>query len=556
MSPPTSLRTQVAIIGAGPAGLVLALELGRRGIACALIEEDEGPARFPKANATTARTMEHYRRLGLSNRIRQTGLPADFPQDIAYFTRFSGHELARLPGLTRAQAQGRRAGHDDRWPTPEPLHRAQQMFIEPVLMDAVRRHASVNLHLRTRATGLERLSNSVIVHAEAVEGGPALAIEADYVVGCEGPRSLVREAIGSRYEGLREEDRDFMGGRMLSIYFRSDDFYRVSNKPASWQYWALNPERRALAMSLDGRALFSTAVQLAPGQTPDHAFADHCLEQAMGAGFRREIIGCSPWTAGYMLVADAFVEALDPPRLFLAGDAAHLFTPTGGQGYNTAVDDAANLAWKLAAACRGWGGPALLRSYEAERLPIARRNTRFARTMAESIGRLPVPPHIEATDTHGEQARTELSRRLLEHARSEFDIPGIHLGVFYGGSPLIGPSPDEAPADDWYHYRPHATPGARAPHLWLSDEVALFDRFGPEFTLLCLGRADPAAATRALVQARQQGMPLDALNLGDDTARDLYGADYVLVRPDHHVAWRGNELTAAFERVLARSTGH
>jgi len=551
----TRLRTRVAIVGAGPAGMVLAIELGRRGVPCMLIDEDEQPPRFPKANATTARSMEHFRRLGFSDRIRAQGLPSDFPQDIAYFTRYAGPELARLPGLTREQAQNRRAAHDDRWPTPEPLHRGQQMLIEPVLLDEVKRYPSVMLQLGTRVSAVERLSAGGLVQCESAARGQPFEIEADYVVGCDGPRSRVREALGIRYEGLREDDRDFMGGRMLTVYFRAPAFYATTGKQRSWQYWAVNRECRGLTISIDGQDQIACALQLPSGVAPSREFAERGLIATMGKPFDFEIIGISEWTAGYMLVAERFADESPQPRLLLAGDAAHLFTPTGGQGYNTAVDDAVNLGWKLAAVCQGWGGPSLLASYQAERQPIARRNTRFSYAMAESIGRLPLPEHLEFDTEEGRAARAVLGERLAEHARREFDIPGIHLGIFYADSPLIGLDASHAPDDDWYAYRPHATPGARAPHLWVDEQRALFDCFGRDFTLLCLDGADHAAAATVSLRARQAGVPLEAVQVAGATARELYGANHVLIRPDHHVGWRGDRLPQDFEQLLARARG-
>ncbi len=553
------MRTRVAIVGAGPAGMVLAIELGRRGVDCVLIDEDIRPPRFPKANATTARSMEHFRRLGLSARIRGLGLPPDFPQDVAYFTRYTTHELARLPGLTREEARLRRAQHDDRWPTPEPLHRGQQMLIEPVLLDEVKRHASIRLALGWRIDTVVPHATGAVVSGESTSGGEPIRIEADYVVGCDGPRSRVREALDIRYEGLREDDRDFMGGRMLTVYYRSPGFYAASGQRNAWQYWAVNRECRGLTISIDGREELACALQCPQGVQPSIEFAERGLTATMGAPFEREILGMSEWTAGYMLVAERFTDLSPEPRLFLAGDAAHLFTPTGGQGYNTAVDDAVNLGWKLAARCLGWGGPRLLASYQAERQPIARRNTRFSYAMAESIGRLPVPEYLEEDSAAGRQARAVLGERLSDHARREFDIPGIHLGVFYADSPVIGASPftipADVPADDWHHYRPHATPGARAPHLWVDGERALYDCFGRDFTLLCLGNANSVEARSAVTAARQAGVPIDLLELDHELARQLYDAPYVLVRPDHHIGWRGHALADDFERVLALACG-
>lgn len=552
----TAARTRVAIIGAGPAGIITAIELGRRGVPVTVLEEDVDPPRMPKANATTARTMEHYRRLGFSRAIRSLGLPADYRQDVAYFTRFATHELARLPGSTRGDAERIRAGATSRWPTPEPLHRAQQMFIEPVLLAEARKYSSIDLRLGWRALKIGRAGPATLIEAVRVSDNATLEIKSDYLVGCEGPRSLTRDFMGVEYSGLREEEREFLGGRMLSIYFDSPAFYAQCGHAPAWQYWAFNPQRRGIVVAIDGYSQFGAAVQLARGQVPTETFASECLGLAMGRSFPHRIIGTAQWTAGYTLVAERLQDESAEPRSFLVGDSAHLFTPTGGQGYNTAVDDAANLGWKLAAVCQGWGGSLLLQTYEAERKPIAHRNTQFARAMAESIGRLPVPPHIEDATKAGEQARQELGLRLRQHAEREFDIPGIHLGVIYSDSPIVANEGLPPPSDDPHRYVPNTTPGARAPHVWVSDDVSLFDRFGRDFTLVCAGRGDTDNVSPLMVAARGMRLPCEVIHERSDEVRDIYGFDYVLVRPDHHIAWRGNAMPDDCRSLLKQVTGH
>ena len=546
-------RTRVLIVGGGPAGLITAIELGRRGVACVLLEDDTGPPQFPKANATTSRTMEHYRRLGFAHEIRALGLPEDYPQDIAYFTRYTGWELARLPGLTRRQAAAAREEARSRWPTPEPLHRVQQMYIEAVLRKHAMQWSAASVRFGWRALGIERDAGALRVAAEGAGGRHA--IECDYLVGCDGPRSLVRDALGVEYEGWAGEARDFMGGRMLALYLRSPAFYEIVSGGSAWQYWAVNRERRGFIAAIDGRGLLVFYAQLPPGEPASEAFARAALAGATGREFPFELLGIGAWTAGFTLVAQRFHDRPEAPRAFLAGDAAHLFTPTGGQGYNTAVDDASNLGWKLAAACAGWGGPRLLASYDAERRPIAQRNTGFARAMADSIGIIAIPPELEADSPAGAECRRAMGARLLDHCRREFDIPGVHFGVFHGGSPIVAGDGTPAPVDEWHRYTPHGTPGARAPHLWLEDGVSIFDRMGMDFTLLVLqaGREPDARALRDA--AGRRAVPLKVLDVRSGGARDIYGADLVLVRPDRHVAWRGNRAPADPAVMLARVTG-
>lgn len=545
-------RTRVVIIGGGPAGLVLAIELGRRGVPCVVLEEDAGPPDFPKANATTSRTMEHYRRLGFAAEIRALGLPEDYPQDITYFTRYTRHELARLKGRSRREAVEARESADSRWPTPEPLHRAQQMYIEVVLRTHAQQWPAVDLRLGWRGERVETRGDGVSVEARQLATGAIERIEADYAVGCDGARSVVRDALGIRFEGLAGEERPWMGGRMLATYFRAPAFYSIVRAERSWQYWAINLERRAAACAIDGHGLFVLHVQLPRGEKGSLAYARESLALTAGVEFPHEILGIEEWMAGYTLVAERFGD----DRVFLAGDAAHLFTPTAGQGYNTSVDDASNLGWKLAAVCQGWGGPRLLASYERERRPIAQRNTRFAREMADSIGRMPLPETLEDENPVGDTARAELGERLYRHAAAEFDVPGIHFGMWYGISPIVAEADSEPPVDDPYRYVPSACPGARAPHVWLADGASIFDRFGRDFTLLRLGRGRTPDTGRLEAAASERGVPLRVLDVESDEARDVYARDLVLVRPDQHIAWRGNAPPADAGALWARVTGH
>jgi 2-polyprenyl-6-methoxyphenol hydroxylase-like FAD-dependent oxidoreductase len=495
--------------------------------------------------------MEHYRRLGFAPEIRALGLPLDHPQDIAYFTRYATHEMARVPWRSRREAIAAREEANSRWPTPEPLHRTQQMYIEPVLMRQAERWPAVDLRFGWRMVEMHAGVEGASATLEEIATGRRETIDCEYIVGADGPRSIVRESAGIGYQGWSGEERDFMGGRMLALYFRSRDFYDLVPARRCWQYWAVNRERRSFLCSIDGESLLVYHTQLPRGEEPTEALARKSLALSTGRDFPIELIGTATWTAGFTLVAERYADRHG--RVFVAGDAAHLFTPTGGQGYNTAVDDCANLGWKLAAACQGWGGPALLATYEIERKPIGHRNTGFARAMADSIGRMEIPANLEEETPEGARSRAALGQRLVEHCNREFDIPGIHFGVYYGGSPIVCDDGTPPPADDWHRYVPHATPGARAPHLWVNEGVSLFDRFGRDLTLLRLGGANCDASGFATA-ARRRGAAIDVVDVPLLEARDLYGRDLVLVRPDHHVAWRGNtppgDPQAVVDRVL------
>jgi 2-polyprenyl-6-methoxyphenol hydroxylase-like FAD-dependent oxidoreductase len=545
------LPTEVSVLiaGGGPFGLMLANELGRRGVSVLLVDPKEGTTRNVQANATQARTMEHYRRLGFADEVRALGMPADFPTDIAYFTRFARHELARfsLPSARNARQLVRTLSGS--WSAAELPHRCNQKFIEPVLRRHAERLAGVSVRYGWRMTRFEALENEVRVRVEPEAGGPSRTVRASYLVGADGPRSPTRQALGIRYTGETGVTRDFVGGRMYAVYCRIPAFYRDIPHAPAWMNVSFNRERRCFMPAVDGRQEFAFHTQLKPhedeGRVSDESAAG-MVRQAIGAPLAVEVLARDTWTAGHSLVAERFGAG----RVFIGGDAAHLFTPTGGLGYNTAVEDAVNLGWKLAAVLKGQAAPRLLASYDAERRPLAVRNTSYAKAFADSLGIEP-PREIEEETAAGEAARRQAGEYLARHGAAEFNIPGITFGGRYDDSPAIVPDGSAPPPDRPNVYVPTACPGGRPPHLWLADERSLFDAFGFEWTLLRLGKADGAGFERA---ARELGLDLAVLDLRTEEARELYGAELALIRPDQMVAWRGDGDSAA-ESVLARLTG-
>jgi hypothetical protein len=315
-------------------------------------------------------------------------------------------------------------------------------------------------------------------------------------------------------------------------------------------HFTFNRDRRAFMAAVDGRGEFAFHTQLRPHEDEasiSDAAARAMFEAAVGAPMAdAEVLSRQSWTAGYALVAEHFQAG----RVFLGGDAAHLFTPTGGLGYNTAVEDAVNLGWKLAATLKQHAGPGLLASYDAERRPVAIRNTSYARDFADSLGSREAEPELEDDTPAGAAARRRAGEWLNAHARAEFNIPGITFGARYDGSPVIVPDGTLPPPDAPNAYVPTACPGGRAPHLWLPDGRSLFDTFGFEWTLLRLGSASGAAFAHA---AARLGLDLRVVDVPQ--ARELYAADLALIRPDQVVAWRGSTDDQATP-VLARVLGY
>ncbi len=545
-------HSQVLIAGGGPCGLMLANELGRRGIRATLVDLKPGTAFNPQANATQARTMEHYRRLGFADEVRSLGLPPDFPTDIAYFTRFAGYELARFSLPSAREAKKMVSSLSGSWSAAELPHRVSQKFVEQVL----RRHAEalpgISVNYGWRMVEFRETAQGAELDVERADGSQRCTLSGDYLVAADGPRSLVRNRFGFRWTGETGVVRDFFGGRMYAIYVSAPDFYRVVPHPPAWMNVTFNRYRRAFMATVDGKGQFAFHTQLRAHEDEARVTTEGAkamFRQGVGVELPVEVLSCDTWTAGHALVAEHFQRG----RVFLGGDAVHLFTPAGGLGYNTAVEDAVNLGWKLAAVIRGWAGAKLLESYEAERRPLALRNTGYAKRFAESLGNYEPVPEIEQPDAAGAAARAAAGAYLEAHGRAEFNIPGITFGGRYDGSPVIAADGTAPPSDAANQYVPSACPGGRPPHLWLPDGSSLYDHFGFEFTLLRLGPR-PCAADPFAAAAERAGVELRITDVPHPEARDLYRADLALIRPDQIVAWRGNDASQA-KYVLALATG-
>jgi 2-polyprenyl-6-methoxyphenol hydroxylase-like FAD-dependent oxidoreductase len=552
-SSPLPAQTDVIIAGGGPCGLMLANELGRRAITAVLVDPKPGTAFNPQANATQARTMEHYRRLGFADEVRALGMPPDYPTDIAYFTRFAKYELARFKLPSAREARRVVASLSGSWSAAELPHRISQKFVEQVLRRHAERLPGVSLHYGWRLLRFTDHGTHVDAEIERVADGRQQTVRGAYLVGADGARSLVRRHFGFHYTGETGVVRDFFGGRMYAIYLRTPRFYDAVGHAPAWMNVTFNADRRAFMAAVDGGSEFAFHTQLRDHEDETRitqADARAMFQAAVGKSVDVEILAVGTWTAGHALVAERFQQG----RVFLGGDAVHLFTPTGGLGYNTAIEDAVNLGWKLAAAIKGSGSATLLETYELERKPLAVRNTAYARGFADSLGTFKAAPELERDSPAGAAARRVAGEYLDAHARKEFNIPGITFGGRYDGSPAIVADGTAPPPDTPNAYVPTACPGGRAPHLWLPDGRSLYDTFGFEWTLLRLGREPPAAdAFRAA--AADIGMDLTTVNLPLEEARDLYAADLALIRPDQIVAWRGNDAESNAADIVRAAAG-
>lgn len=541
----------VLIVGGGPVGMGLALHIQHLGVASMLVEKGSGPLRHPRGNSHNSRTMELYRRLGLSKQIRRLGMPQDHPTDVGYFSTLSGYELARLrmPSEHEKQLALFQAAPTDQ--IAEPIFRCNQMFVEEFLFNQVRTAKDVDCKFGWELVDWKEVGDHVEAVIMEVASSREKRVSCAYLVGCDGGQSAVRKRLDVRYSGKPYREQAYAGGLTASTYIRAPALYERAIRDRCWQYSIVNPSVRSNIVTLNGKDefLFSTRLKSRSDES-ERAAIHRQLIMSIGTEVEYKYVSHFLWTAGQALVADHYGRG----RVLMAGDAVHLFTPQGGFGMNTGMDDASNLGWKLAALVGGWGGPGLLPSYEHERRPVAIRNTNAAQGMARHIGEIPVEDTLLDSSPAGEWARKRTGS-TLSGLTEEFASIGIQLGARYQNSNIIFGDAGAAPADHAHEYIPSSIPGGRAPHIWLEpNSKSLYDLLGNGFSLLCLSRSERDG--RAFAEAaNRMRLPLKIISISRSEARDLYGVDFALLRPDNYVAWRGNEIPEDCEKVLAQVSG-
>ena len=531
------MDTQVLIVGAGPVGLTLAVDLGRRGIRCILIERKEAPQRLPKMERCNARTMEIFRRMGLAGRMRAAGLPADVPMDVFIVTSLVDPPLLRLPYPSVAQAKAEIAARNDGTLPLEPYQLISQYTVEPLLKSVA--DADPNITVRYGCEFVSFAQDAERVTAEIVnESGKPETIAAQYMAGCDGGASTVRKQLGIALQGE---------GNILQLrqaLFRCDELFGRIPIGRGRHYHVVDTQATQLILQDDTRHFTLHSVV----EKDEDMAAMFEKTVAMPLNYEMQWVG--EWRQN-LLLAERYGEG----RVFLAGDAVHLVIPTGGLGMNSGVGDAVDLAWKLAATLKGWGGPELLKSYEIERRPVGRNNVAASRYA--SSGRRKWRGEIRAgmpyDKPEGATERARLAAIADVEQRKSNEMIGAELGYFYV-SPLIASEP-ETPPYDFIEYTPSTLPGVRLPHVWLEGGTAMQDKIGDGYTLLRLGgtKSDTAGLAKAFAAL---GAPFTALDVPDAAARDVYGRDLILLRPDMHIMWRGHAAPDNPQRLAAMATGY
>jgi len=526
-------KASVVIVGAGPVGLTLAIDLASRGIDVAVVElRRAGELPNVKCNQVSARSIEIFRRLEITKKIRETGLPAEYRNDISCCIAATRIELSRIVIPSRAGRGRGETGADSWWPTPELPHRINQLFLEPLLFAHAAAQPRIRIFNRTKFEELSHNEHGVSAVASDLDSGKRISISCKYLVGCDGGRSTVRHIIGAEFSGTP------IVQRVQSTYFSAPTLISLLPGKPAWMYLAFNPRRCGTMMAIDGKERWLIHNFLYNEEPEfDSVDRDWAIREILGVGpeFQYEVISKEDWI-GRRLVADRFQDR----RVFICGDAAHLWIPHAGYGMNAGIADAANLAWMLAAALKGWAAPDIVNAYQSERQPITEQVSRFAFNMSQqnSQQRREISADIERDDSIGEAVRATVGKQAYDLYVQQQCCGGLNFGYFYESSPVIAYDGEQHPAYTMGQFTSSTVPGCRTPHFWLRDGRSLYDTLGQDFTLI---RFDPAIHVSGIVEAAEQrNVPLSILDVDEPEAQTLYARKLVLVRPDQHVAWRGD----------------
>jgi 2-polyprenyl-6-methoxyphenol hydroxylase-like FAD-dependent oxidoreductase len=546
-----SVDVEVLVAGGGPVGLTLGSDLAWRGRQCMVVESRSGPTTHPKATLLGARSMEYFRRWGLDDAIFTGALPPEENYWIVFCTRLAGRELHRFASPSISEVRKRPSGAEERWPelawSPYGKTQIGQQNLEPVLLEFAKSQPRLDLRQGWSLVSFEDKGDCVESVIQNTSGGAQARVKSRYLVGCDGGSSGVRKALGIPFGGRGPWRSN------VSFFFRSPDFLRTHGKGVGNLYFVFAPDSFGVFTGIDGRELWNYQLYfLDPAKKTETVDAADALYRAVGKPFDFELLRTTHWQH-HQSVAMRWRKG----NVFLAGDAAHLFAPTGGVGMNTGIADACDLSWKLAAVLAAWGGEGLLDSYEAERRPVAWRNSQRSMTNSDTIDFVmqQVPNGIEEDGPEGEAKRARLTQDIRWMAR-QFNSAGAHLGHRYVQSPIVIGDGAPEPPDDFARVLQSTWPGSRAPHAWLADGRSTLDWFGQGYVIVTTEQSVAGEAERLRAAFAETGIPCRVQSCFEETVRAIYQTPLVLVRPDGHVSWRGAKAPAELEAAVKAVSGN
>jgi 2-polyprenyl-6-methoxyphenol hydroxylase-like FAD-dependent oxidoreductase len=545
------VETPVLIVGAGPVGLLAAMDLAWRGIPSVVVEQ-RYPGEPPpvKCNHVAARSMETFRRLGFAERVRDAGLPHDYPNDAVFLNTFTGYELGRIPIPSRSE---RRLPPSDRfpdssWPTAEPPHRINQIYLEPILFDEAKKRDLVTIHNRMRLVDFTQDEAGVTATVLDLDTDETRVVRARYMIACDGGRSGVRKKLGVNLVGTAQI------GRYLSTHIRAPALLgMIGHRRPGWMNHACNARRTGNAIAIDGKEQWLVHCHV---KAHEKDFADidrdRAIRDVLGVddSFEYEVLSKEDWIAR-RLVAERFRDG----RVFLCGDAAHIWIPVAGYGMNAGIADAMNLTFMLAAHLKGWGSTDMLDAYELERQPITEQLSRFVGGLGSRLmrERAAYGAILDDPGPAGDAARSETGRMLVEMNTPQLCCAGLNFAYFYDNSPLIAYDGETPPPYTLGRYEPSTAPGVRAPHIRLADGRTLYDALGKDYTLLRFDRSVDVGPL--FTAAGAAGLPLDLLDVESDEAASLYRHKLLVCRSDQHVVWRGDRVPREPAELVAKLAG-
>ena len=532
------IDTEVLVVGAGPVGLALAIELGTRNVRVMSAERHSRGGMAPRAKTTNVRTRTHLRRWGIAERLAQASpLGIDYPNDVMFITSLAGYKLAEFKNAFNA-APARSPDY------PEHAQWIPQYKLENVMLEHARTLPSVDMHFDMTFIDAEQDADRVISTLRDADGHTH-TVTSRYLIGADGARSTVRGLIGAKMEGRYGLSRNY------NIIFRAPGLALAHRHGPAVGYWQIGANGLSVVGPMDrGDIWFFMPTGLKEGEVISDEDAIERIKRATGIDLPYEILSADEWVASELL-ADHYRDG----RIVLAGDACHLHPPFGGYGMNMGIGDGVDLGWKIAATLQGWGDPALVETYEIERRPVHKIVIEEA-VANHAIIAAPNAFMAIADDTpEGEALRQKVGQEIAATKTREFHTLGTVLGLCYEDSPIIEGESGPSPVRDGMHYRPSARPGCLAPHAWLDDGRSIYDLFGQGFALVVADGTDDAEVTRAEHEARALDVPFNIVRPPGVPVADLYGANLTLVRPDQHVAWRGNRWTSALRRAVGKTEG-